>query len=279
MIRSSRRRSTRKSRPSATARSMGRLKSKLHIVAGLLISGVVLLVILLFIDRIVMPVYVRHGSQVKVPDLRYLPVSVADSICSSIGLKLQRSRERVDDRFPEDSILDQHPMAGSIAKPGRVIDLTVSVKDNLALCPDVVGRSPREAELLIKTAGLSFPDSSVQYASSYHYPKGVVMAQFPAPMVGMLREDTVRITVSSGPPVKVTVPDLVGMELALIDSLLLEKRLRLGGVVFQISETVDAGIVISHKPAAGTAVQIWSSVNCTVSTTPAQTLDTLNLSR
>ncbi len=131
-------------------------------------------------------------------------------------------------------------------------------------CPDVVGRSPREARLMIESAGLRVPDSCISYDYSRIYPQGVVMAQSPPPQTRLTCDQPVRLTVSTGPEASVTAPDLVGMKLDRVYAVLAERNLYLGEVTRAANDSAASGTVLSQSPLPGTAMRTWSEIDLTV---------------
>ena len=69
------------------------------------------------------------GRSVTVPDLAGKSVPEAIRIAHDVGLRVeeQASRARYDDRVPRHGVLLQQPEAGSLAKPGQVLRLVLSL--------------------------------------------------------------------------------------------------------------------------------------------------------
>lgn len=129
--------------------------------------------------------------------------------------------------------------------------------------PDVVGQAEADATSAITGAGLVAGRSE---APSDDVPAGSVVSQDPAAGTMVGDGSTVNIVVSTGPPppVVVPVPDVVGQAVA-------DATITLEGEGFVVetteeqSETVEAGLVISMNPAAGTEVAEGTTVALTVS--------------
>ena len=250
-------------------RSKSRFRGYFEVAAGLVVVGLIGALTIFILDQIIMPIVVRHGVEVNAPDLRYISYRSADSICRANDLKLVRGRERVDSRIPVESILDQHPVAGVRVKKGRTIEVVVSVAENLSVCPNVIGISPREAQLLANSVGLRIDESRIQYQCSYKYPEGVVMLQHPLPITGMLPNDEIVITVSLGRlPAYVIAPHLVGRKLEEIYHILTNNQLMIGDVSNFPDNKVPPGTVLSQKPAAGSQMQPGDKIDIEIAVEP-----------
>src|SRR5512139_3327122 len=75
----------------------------------------------IFFDYVVMPLYTRQGTERLVPNLTAIPAQQATQAADSAGFKLVVAPGKVSSRIPEGWILEQHPSAGTLAKPGRKI--------------------------------------------------------------------------------------------------------------------------------------------------------------
>ena len=72
-----------------------------------------------------------RGGEVAVPPLEGKPLSEASSTLARVGLVLEKSGERSDDRFASGKILAQDPPAGVKLKRNRKVRVVVSLKRTL----------------------------------------------------------------------------------------------------------------------------------------------------
>ncbi|MHC4624411.1 MAG: PASTA domain-containing protein, partial [Planctomycetota bacterium] len=132
----------------------------------------------------------------------------------------------------------------------------------IAEVPDVVGMPEDDAITAITDAGLIV--GSIGYECSDTVPAGDVISQNPPPGTEVDPGSSVNLVVSSGQP---EVPDVVGMTeeeaAAAIDG---TDYLSVGEISYECSDVVDAGLVISTDPPAGTPAPCDSAVNMVVST-------------
>ena len=75
---------------------------------------------------IVMPIYVRAGREVKVPDVSELELEHAKKVLTEKRLLYELDIRRYYDGVPPGIVISQRPTPGRIVKQGRKIFLTVS---------------------------------------------------------------------------------------------------------------------------------------------------------
>jgi RHS repeat-associated protein len=131
-----------------------------------------------------------------------------------------------------------------------------------AVVPSVINQTRNDAETAIVAAQLTV--GIVTQDSSPTIPSGKVKSQNPAAGLYVAKGTAVDLVVSLG-PATVNVPDVVNRPQAEAESLITAAGLRLGTISTENSETVEAGLVISQNPGAGTSVPQDSSVNLVVS--------------
>jgi len=127
--------------------------------------------------------------------------------------------------------------------------------------PSVVGLSQAEAEQKIDDAGLELDYADAVYSTSVD--KGDVVASDPGPGERILPGDTVTVTLSLGEEVH-DLPKLRGLTLGQATAALEERKLVVGKVDEDWSETVPEGRVISSDPAFGSKKADDMPVNAVV---------------
>lgn len=219
------------------------------------------------------------GAPVMVTIGSLLPVEVqpGDGIATQVvpadaGLTIDVDGVTRDVATPVDSYTDvfavndtQTPMI-AVSVVASMTDLIVALAPTTpsdVAVPDVVGQPEADASSAITGAGLvvastQAPDDAV--------PADSVVSQDPAAATMVAPGSTVNIVVSTGPdaPATVPVPDVVGQSAQ-------DAQSTLEGAGFTVSSTeqpssdVDAGLVISTNPAAGTEVAPGTDVAIVVS--------------
>jgi len=238
-------------------------------VVGILVVIIAALWFVGFNDRVVMPLIARSGVQVNVPDLRYIKFEQADSICQTLQLELTKARTRPDERLAPGVVVDQFPVAGSVVKPGRRIEVVVTDPAGLIACPGVVGRSVREALISVDSCGLKIRESAIRYAYSNVDPEGVVTSQTPPPYTGVLRGSELKLTVSLGSaPTVMVVPNLVGRNVEEAGFLLAKFQLHTGEITHFPDRRSTPGSILSQSPAGGSAIPEDGLVSLSVAIRP-----------
>ena len=139
------------------------------------------------------------------------------------------------------------------------------------ICPDVIGRSPREASIVADSLGLVVDFGKNKYRHSNKYPEGVVLNQSPEPGVELRRDDELTLTVSLGRvPTEIVAPDLVGRKLDNIGIVLAKYNLRLGHVNRYPDSTLPPGTVLTQKPLPGTPMKSGGRISVNIAVKPAE---------
>src|SRR5271157_1993203 len=113
-----------------------------------------LLVIVLLLDNVVLPLYVNHGGTLIVPDVVGMPEADALHILDSLNLEPRKGDVHPDKDYPEGYVVAQNPVPQQIVKPRRRIYLTISGGEQLAVVPELKGRSLRDTKFALDRSGL-----------------------------------------------------------------------------------------------------------------------------
>lgn len=110
--------------------------------AGTAGAGAAFCLFLLLVNFAVMPLWTRHDVEVKVPELRQLPMEEAESMLRRIGLRAELREQPFNPNIPADVVVDQNPLPNSAVKPGRRIYYYVNASPKeMVTVPDVTTRS------------------------------------------------------------------------------------------------------------------------------------------
>ncbi len=195
-----------------------------------------------------------------VPELKNESQSEAEDQLREANFKIGSVREEFSNSVDDGDVIRTEPEAGKELKRDTVVSLFVSKGEKPAALPNVVGKVYEEAEKLLRGLGFNVFES---YANDDNAPAGTVVSQDPGADPKADRGSDVTLVVSNGPLVTdVTVPRLLGMEVAAAEQLLrdqgLEPRTR------QIPGRLGSGRVYAQSPEAGTTVPPGSSVDLSV---------------
>jgi serine/threonine-protein kinase len=131
----------------------------------------------LALDRLVMPLYINSGREIVAPNLANKTFEEARAVTRAYTLDIVEDGRDFSNTVPESTVVVQIPSAGTILKPGRRIHVVLSRGPRPLTIPNVVGKSPREAELIINSAGLEVIDK--RWKASDKYTRGIVAEQYP----------------------------------------------------------------------------------------------------
>lgn len=212
------------------------------------------------------------NQQVIVPNVVNLPISEAQQIIESAGLKMEIERQTYSEEIPVDYVISQSPSDGSTAREGSTVKLTVSQGVQTVDIPDVIGLPEDRASTELTNAGL---DVEIQREFNSDYDSGIVFNTDPGPGVEIAQGKTVTIYVSRGEDT-VSVPGIVGLTQSDAIARLEANNLNAGTISQQSSNTYPSGVVISQSPTEGTTVSKGTYVRFVVSTGPPTTNNDYN---
>jgi serine/threonine-protein kinase len=205
------------------------------------------------------------GRSVTVPDLAGKSVPEAIRIAHDVGLRVeeQASRARYDDRVPRHRILIQQPEAGSLAKPGQVLRLVLSLGPRELQVPDLAGLAPRAAAL--KLARESLQLGAVSWYREADVPAGIV-GQNPEPETPATKGSAVEVLTNRGmPELRFVMPDFVGQDADRVRARLETFGFRVGSARYETYEGVAPNTVLKQFPPAGYPLSRRDVVSLTVS--------------
>ncbi len=257
-----------KSEPKKLKRVLRLIWSKKFIKYPSLLAGtlIFLFLLLLLLDRVIMPILVHWGELAVVPDLTELSLREAKAISQKKGLNLRVMAEVHDATKPPGTVLSQIPPPNTKVREGRIIKVTVSKGGKTVLVPKLKGVSIRQAELLLAHEGLELGE--VTWSPSDSFPKDVVLFSTPSTGTSVPYGMFVNLEVSLGPkPDTVKMPDLVGMNLEEGKKLLREMGLELGKMKYSINDEFPPGTILRQSLDPGEKIERGSKINLEVSTT------------
>ncbi|MDP4199993.1 MAG: PASTA domain-containing protein [Bacteroidota bacterium] len=226
------------------------------VISGIAIVGFFVLVVLL--DVVIMPLYVKSGSVATVPAVVGMKKDTGIARLKAADYEPIEYEVRFDDKIPEGTIIRQTPEGGEETKPGRKVYLVISGGKEMAIAPDLRGKSLRDAKMALLKANMSL--NNVTYAYSDSAKNGTVFQQTPAPGAHTSTSAPVSVVVSEGPLLgRVPVPDLKNMSLASALEKLKSVQLEVGKVNYQNGTPENA--VLDQYPQPGDLVNEGATVD------------------
>ncbi len=213
------------------------------------------------------PVAEKKVTQnVEVPDLRGSLPSQAKLALGQLGLSLVVEGETESMEYPEGTIAEQRPLAGSVVPSGTSIYVKIAKgkkEEKTIGVPPVMGLDLASAQRILIEKG--FLIGNVERISSSDVPEGHVVKTYPEAGTPLPKGSKITIYVSSGEEL-VTVPRLIGKYLYQANSILGKAGLKLGHVYKQVSAEYPENKIIGQNPRPGAKVKKGSSVDITIAT-------------
>lgn len=212
---------------------------KEHQILGHLMLIALVFAALTLIAYLAMDWGTRHSARRAVPNFVGLAMEDANHFAERRDLEIIANDSLYVSAYPGGVVLDQHPVEGTIVKPGRKVYVTISsINQRKAVVPFVAKRTLRQALNLLETAG--FTIDKIQYvrdmATNY------VLAEF-VNGVEIVDGSTLQANVGSGVVLRVgvaakasaiSVPDLSGLTVFEAKNRLWESGLNVGEVLFDV---------------------------------------------
>jgi serine/threonine-protein kinase len=198
-------------------------------------------------DKVLMPLYVRHGQEVILLDVRNKHIDEAEAILRINGFDIEIIDTIEKLELPPGTVIDQQPPPGYIVKRGRLVKLVVSKGESYYPMPNLVGKVLKAAKLELDQ--LRIPVEAVLYRYSSEIPEGVVAGQSIEPGLIVSPSTPVTLIVSKGPPeVVLKVPDLIGLNLEEAKRQILKAGFEVGKVRYIPDPEFAPFTVVGQRP-------------------------------
>jgi len=215
------------------------------------------------VDELIMP-WIIHGSEVvKVPNLVGKSLPEAQETISKLNLVSNKTGEQYNDKFLPNTVISQIPKPGTEVKAGRYIYMIVSKGQETTPVPYLIGKSLREAKIMLTRKGLQVGE--VQFVGSDSIGTDTIISQNIQSGRDVSTGTSINLIVSKGPESAIKVPSLIGVSLSEANALLKESSLNLGSIAFEKSETFMVNTIISQSPRQGELVPKNSVINVVLS--------------
>jgi len=196
-----------------------------------------------------MGIVVSQKKEIMVPDLTGKTVGQALEILSKQDLYIKKAGEQYNENIPDGSIIFQDPPPASVVKEGKVIKVIVSSGGQVIFVPQLVGKSLREAKILLRQAGLVLGEEAGTYSEEIK--KDFVIAQDPSPEEIVARGSMINLVVSLGPTREAEVPlmvNLLGQNIRTARKILQDMNLSLGEIEETVNDNVPEGTILKQEP-------------------------------
>lgn len=227
-------------------------------------------VLLILLDQVILPWYVNHGGTLAVPNVVGMPEADAVHLLDSLNLEPRRGEVRQDKDYPEGYVVAQNPAASQIVKPNRRVYLTLSGGEQLAVVPELKGRSLRDTKFALERSGLRL--GTVQREISKEFPEGTIISQDIGAGARVKRGSAIRVTESAGASIdSLVVPAVIGKTLNDAQKILAQKGFKVGSITYQVNADLLPNTVIDQLPRMNEVVSFGKAIDLFVAQAPENT--------
>ncbi|HET6510747.1 MAG TPA: PASTA domain-containing protein [Candidatus Kapabacteria bacterium] len=227
---------------------------------------------LFLLDAVIMPFYVKSSSVAVVPNVVGMKSQAALDKLTEAGYEPTEYERRFDDKVAEGVVIRQTPESGEETKPGRAVYLVVSGGKEMAVVPDLMGKSLRDAKMQLLKSNLSIGD--INFGYSEVAANGTIFQQAPTPGSKINTATKVNVVISQGPLYgRVPVPSLKGLTLSETIAMLNNNKLTLGNVTWETRPDGTPNTVIEQYPSPGDLIIEGSTVDVFVIRENAGSID------
>ncbi len=227
----------------------------------------ILIILILFaglMDKLIMPLVVDHGNERDLPDVIEMTLDQAQNVLQKEGFNVIVKDSLYDANHPLGTVIEQSPYPYATVKEERRVYLTISIGDKPIIMPKLIGSSPRDAELTIKSYNLQMGNKN--YTPSDIYLEGTVIGQS-YPQGQQIKPNTkIHITISLGKlKEEKTVPSLVGKSLYEAKQSLKMNKLKIGEITYEERDKILPETVLKQSLEAGKKVEKDDLIDLVVS--------------
>jgi len=229
-----------------------------------------LIVVVIIFDRVVMPLYVKGGDVIKVPNVTSLDFEKAKDVLLKVNLAPKLGYSRYDQRYKLNTVLSQNPLAGEEVKEGRHVYLSVNTKNQPPTpLPDLRGRTLTDAKMSLMRIGLKV--GKVTYSVVYKEDEdGIVLSQSVPPNALLKPETPVSLSIGQmaeeDGEKQSLIPDVKGRSLSEAQKLIVSSGYSLGHVSFQYSVRLVPNTIIEQNPKQGEVAPLGRPIDIAVAT-------------
>lgn len=207
----------------------------------------------------VMESIIHKRKETRVPAIVGKSIFEALSLLSQRNLGVIKIKEEYREKIPHGTILKQIPSPGTVVREGKIIKVVISLGGEYVFVPNLINKTLRQAEILLKQSELNI--SKVERKYSLKYERNRIISQSPPPDEVVLKESEVNLVVSKGPPSSeiLIIPDFKGTDVKEAISWALNNKLKFS-IIERSTENFTSGYVFHQEPEPDSVIEPWMSV-------------------
>lgn len=208
-------------------------------------------------------------DEIIVPNIVGKDQAIAKAEIEELGLKFEVLGKVKDPKFEKDQIVTQSEPENSKVKKGYPIQVTISEGIDLVRVPNILNSELKEAEELIKSAGLNVAQPSYEYSETI--PVNKIIRQKPEAFENVEPGTRVEFVISQGTEVKTVIMiKVTGKDINLARSELTALGLIVDTVKYEPNENIGKDIVIWQEYDQGNELETGTAVDLIVSEGPKE---------
>ncbi len=214
---------------------------------------------LLMANFLLIPMVVRKGEEISVPNVCNLPLDSATMVLKKAGLQSVVTERRYDQIIEQGRIIIQEPLPDTKVKKGRIVNISVSLGPEKIVVPALSGLEFAKAKQIIERLGLIVGDIDTIFSDSIG--EGRVIQTVPEPETEVKKGDAIKIILSKG--IFLKTPNLVGLKIDSAKVILKNLNLILGSIT-EVEGTGEKGTIIIQNPQPDQLVNKGDTINLMV---------------
>jgi len=216
-----------------------------------------------------------HGRETTVPNFVKLSNAEAERLAMTNGLRIDLEGQFYSTEIQEGRIVSQVPPPGTRVRRGWHVRLAQSLGAQRVVIPDLLGQSPRAAELNIRQRGLEL--GTVAEVQLRDAPPQQIIAQSPPPNAQGILSPKVSVLVAAEPDVQSFImPSFVGRPLSEVVGRIEQAGFKLGRVYDSEAQQQPSAstlpapnnvppVVLKQTPSAGQRITSETPIELQVS--------------
>ena len=216
-----------------------------------------------------------HGRETTVPNFVKLSNAEAERLAMTNGLRIDLEGQFYSTEIQEGRIVSQVPPTGTRVRRGWHVRLAQSLGAQRVVIPDLLGQSPRAAELNIRQRGLEL--GTVAEVQLRDAPPQQIIAQSPPPNAQGILSPKVSVLVAAEPDVQSFImPSFVGRPLSEVVGRIEQAGFKLGRVYDSEAQQQPSAstlpapnnvppVVLKQTPSAGQRITSETPIELQVS--------------
>lgn len=236
-------------------------------IAGIVFPALFIICILVILMvNILMKEVLHNRKEVIIPDIVGLTINDALTVLGEKRLSMEKVADKYDTEIPAGSIISQSPPPGLTVREGKAVEAVISSGGKVVFVPEIENKSLRQAELMLRQAGLVMGEQTRTYSSTVK--RDFVVSQDPDSGKVVEKNSYINIVVSKGPAEEEKIkkmPNILGRSMREAELTIKELGLDIKNITTTINDKLQEGTVIGQSPKQGEIIDKNTKVEIEIS--------------